>query len=77
MNTVPTILSALEPKGQVFLPLPQTQMVKLMVPFEMRNEKLQAVRMQRDTIQIDLEGTGKRTLRLALEKLQLKIEATL
>lgn len=34
-----------------------------MVPFEMRNEKLQAVRMQQDTIQIDLDGTGKSTQR--------------
>lgn len=50
-------------KDQVFLPLPQTQMVKLVVPFETRNEKLQAVRMQQDTIQIELEGTGKSTQR--------------
>lgn len=38
-------------------------MVRLVVTFEMRNEKLQAVTMQQDTIQIDLEGTGKSTLR--------------
>lgn len=63
LNTVPTSLSALEPKVKFPPTLPQTQMVKLVVPFEMRNEKLQGVRMQQDTIQIDLEGTGKSALR--------------
>lgn len=38
-------------------------MIKLEASFEMSNEKLQAVRMQPDTILIDLESTGKSTFR--------------
>lgn len=61
MNTVPAVLYALETKVKFFPP--PTQMVKLEVSFEMTNEKLQAARMQQDTIQIDLKCTGKGTLR--------------
>lgn len=61
LNSVPAILYALEPKVKFFPP--PIPVVKLEVSFEMSNEKLQTVRMQQDTIQIDLEGTGKSTLR--------------
>lgn len=61
LNTVPAVLCTLEPKVK-FSPLP-FQMVKLKVSFEISSEKLQAVRMQQDTIQIELEGTEESALR--------------
>lgn len=48
LNAFPAVHYALKPKVKFFRP--PTQMVKLGVSFEMSNEKLQAVRMQQDTI---------------------------
>lgn len=60
LNTVPAVLYALEPKVKVkFFPAPP-QMVKCENSFEMSNEKLQAVRMQKDTRQTDLRGHRKK-----------------
>lgn len=62
LNTVPAVLYALEPKVKAkFFPAPP-QMVKCENSFEMSNEKLQAVRTQKDTIQTDLGGHRKKIL---------------